>query len=271
MNAWRLPDLPGNRENKMFLLVLVIQREDAPRLTNLLIERGYRLTQINTIGGFLASGNVALLMGVEEQKLAEVEELIASACSTRHRFVNATPWMEAAVSGALSLVTPLEVEVGGAVVFALPVTRFLRLQGGTMPPAADRVYHRKGASAMMASDEASTLSTPADETAAGSLAAGTSPARNLIVVVVQHEDADTVTNALLGAGHRLTRINTAGGFFRRGNATLLIGVDPGDVDPVLAIIQQNTRPRTEPNPIEKGSPMYGATIFVLDVSRFLRV
>lgn len=255
----------------MFLLVLIIQREDAPRLTNLLIARGYRLTQINTIGGFLASGNVALLMGVEEPKLGEVEELIASACSTRHRFVNATPWMEAAVSGALAMVTPLEVEVGGAVVFALPVSRFLRLQGGTLPPAADRVYHRKGASAMPASEDAISPSMPAAVAVADAPAAAGAPARNLIVVVVQHEDADTVTNALLGAGHRLTRISTAGGFFRRGNATLLIGVDPGDVDAVLAIIQQNTRPRSEPNPIEKGSPMFGATIFVLDVSRFLRV
>ena len=132
---------------------------------------------------------------------------------------------------------------------------------------------------MMASDEASTLSTPADETAAGSPSTGSSPARNLIVVVVQHEDADTVTNALLGAGHRLTRINTAGGFFRRGNATLLIGLREGKEEAAVKALENSCRQRIEylTLPLE-GSPLPmptpvpvtvgGATVFALPVEHF---
>ena len=46
---------------------------------------------------------------------------------------------------------------------------------------------------------------------------------NLVLSVVQNDDAEPVTRALLTAGHRVTRINTAGGFLRRGNVTLAGG------------------------------------------------
>ena len=75
-------------------------------------------------------------------------------------------------------------------------------------------------------------------------------------------------HTLIAANHRLTRLNSAGGFFRRGNATLLIGVESAQVDNVLALIQANCRAQTEPNPPEKGMPMYGATVFVLDAAPF---
>ena len=91
-----------------------------------------------------------------------------------------------------------------------------------------------------------------------------------MVAIVYSEDANPVVDGLLAAGHRLTRLNTAGGFLRRGNATLLIGAKARDVDEVLAVIQSNVRPRTEPNPPEAGMPKYGATVFVLDASHFLR-
>ena len=101
-------------------------------------------------------------------------------------------------------------------------------------------------------------------------AADTGAATKLVVAIVHSEDANPVVDGLLAAGHRLTRLNTAGGFLRRGNATLLIGAKARDVDEVLSLIQSNVRPRTEPNPPAAGMPMYGATVFVLDASHFLR-
>ena len=89
---------------------------------------------------------------------------------------------------------------------------------------------------------------------------------NLMVSIVASENAEPVTRALLAAGYRVTRMNTAGGFLRRGNVTLLVGVEETGVDDVLRIIDANSRIRPEGAGI--GS---GATTFVLDTTRFVRV
>ncbi len=51
-----------------------------------------------------------------------------------------------------------------------------------------------------------------------------------LLAIVTHTVADRVQRALLADGFRVTRINTAGGFLRRGNVTFLAGVQAGDVD-----------------------------------------
>lgn len=94
---------------------------------------------------------------------------------------------------------------------------------------------------------------------------------NLVLAILHNEDADPVAGGLLTAGYRITRLSTAGGFFRRGNVTLLIGVDAEKVDDVLQIIQANCRARTEARPLESGMPAYGATIFVMEANRFVRM
>ena len=94
---------------------------------------------------------------------------------------------------------------------------------------------------------------------------------HLVLAIMQHEDADLVAGGLLAAGYRLTRLNTAGGFLRRGNVTLLTGVEADRVDDVLRIIQANCRLRTEARAPEAGMPMYSATVFVLEAARFDRL
>ena len=94
---------------------------------------------------------------------------------------------------------------------------------------------------------------------------------NLVLSIVRNEDADRVVGGLLVAGHRVTRINTAGVFLRRRNVTLLVGVEEDKVDQVLAIIQANCRRREEASPTSEGMPMYSATTFVLDAARLVRV
>jgi uncharacterized protein YaaQ len=88
---------------------------------------------------------------------------------------------------------------------------------------------------------------------------------------MQHEDAEKVVGGLLASGYRLTRLNTAGGFLRRGNDTLLTGVEANRVDDVLRIIQANCRLRTEARSPDAGMPMYSATMFVLAAVRFDRL
>ena len=94
---------------------------------------------------------------------------------------------------------------------------------------------------------------------------------NLVLSIVRNEDADGIVGGLLAAGHRVTRINTAGVFLRRRNVTLLVGVEEAKVDEVLQIIEANCRRREEANLAREGMPMYSATTFVLDATRLVRI
>ena len=136
--------------------------------------------------------------------------------------------------------------------FGIPVQQFLQFTGADLAAGAGPAAEAGGSA----------------ETAAAR--AGAKPGAKFVVAIIQNEDADAVVNALMAAGYRLTRMNTAGGFLRRGNATLLIGVEAQRLYDVLGVIQANCRPRTEPAPVQHGMPMYSATVFVLDASHFLR-
>ncbi|MGI8912653.1 MAG: cyclic-di-AMP receptor [Chloroflexota bacterium] len=92
----------------------------------------------------------------------------------------------------------------------------------------------------------------------------------LVTVVAQQDDAAALTEALRQADYRSTRLDTAGGFLRRGNATLLVGVEAEQVADVVRIVQDICRPRTvtpTAEPVQTGA----ATVFVLDVARFERL
>jgi len=104
---------------------------------------------------------------------------------------------------------------------------------------------------------------------------------NLIFAIVHSDDASGILDALTRRGHGATRINTAGGFLKESNATILLGVDEEKVDDVLSLIQSNCQTRTQyvnplppvmepgefymPYPVEV--QIGGATVFVLEVDQ----
>jgi uncharacterized protein YaaQ len=231
----------------MYLMFLIIQNEDADILTRRLNNAGVRVTRLNTVGGFLARGNVTCLVGVQEDEVERVVEVVRKTCHTRKRYINPVPSSaEPAYLAGSTPTFPLEVIVGGATVFMIPVSQFERLGRGEL---------------YRGSTQASTVT--------ASTAGGVH--MHMVVSIVAADDAEPVTRGLISAGYRVTRMNTAGGFFRRGNVTLLIGVEQAQVDDVLRIIDTNVRQRAQANPVESGMPMYGATVFVLEASRFERI
>ena len=90
----------------------------------------------------------------------------------------------------------------------------------------------------------------------------------LLLAIVQDQDAGPVVDALVDKEYRVTRINTHGGFLRRGNATLLIGADEDQVDPILRVIDQHTVTRGADG---SGVQIGAGTIFVLPVGLSVRV
>jgi uncharacterized protein YaaQ len=109
----------------MKLVTAIVHNEDAAPLVDALLEREFRATRVNSSGGFLKQGNATILVGVEDGQVDDVLEVIGSNCHSRKQFVNPMPpIME---PGEFYMPYPVEVEVGGATVFVLPVERFERL------------------------------------------------------------------------------------------------------------------------------------------------
>ncbi len=109
----------------MKLVVAIVHNEDAGALVDALLDREYRATRLHSSGGFLKRSNATIVVGVDDDRVGEVMDVVRDRCTSRTQIVNPMPpIME---PGEFFMPYPLEVEVGGATVFVLPVERFERL------------------------------------------------------------------------------------------------------------------------------------------------
>jgi uncharacterized protein YaaQ len=83
----------------------------------------------------------------------------------------------------------------------------------------------------------------------------------MIIAIVRDRDTNPVSTALTSAEFRVTHIASTGGFLRRGNSTLFVGVDDEKVDVALDVIRTNLEPADDPE-------QKRATVFVLNVNHF---
>ncbi|MER3436323.1 MAG: hypothetical protein C4346_01105 [Chloroflexota bacterium] len=110
----------------MKLIIAIIQDYDADRLLEAISAAGFGATRIASTGGFLRMGNTTVLMGVPDDDVPRCLDLVRKTCRSR---VVRTP---EAVARDLTMWNPAgldEVTVGGAVIFVLPVRRFVRIMG----------------------------------------------------------------------------------------------------------------------------------------------
>ena len=106
------------------LVISIVQTEDADQLISALRDGGFSSTKISTTGGFLRQGNATILVGTEEKNVPQVLQIIKRNCHTRIQYMTSLPTV-----GEISapyIVEPIEVEVGGAVVFVLDVESVIR-------------------------------------------------------------------------------------------------------------------------------------------------
>lgn len=96
--------------------------------------------------------------------------------------------------------------------------------------------------------------------------------KDLMTVVIQEKDLDTITSLLQPSGYPITHIASTGGFLGRKNATLLIGVPSGDQKKVQSIIKNATIGQARKTTDDTGDsvePRRGvATMFTLNVERY---
>jgi uncharacterized protein YaaQ len=110
----------------MKMIIAVVQGKDANMLMDALVEKRLGITKINTSGGFLRESNITLLIGVEDNRVEEVVQIIRTNCHVRNRYINPMPPMSEP-GGEFYMPTPVEVPVGGATIFVLQVDKYIRL------------------------------------------------------------------------------------------------------------------------------------------------
>ena len=108
----------------MKLVMAVIQHEDEDALVQALEEAGIGSTRIGSSGGFLRASNVTMMMAVPDEQVERVLALLKQHCKRRTRHLYPLlPNLEARER----FLGSIPVEVGGAMVFILPVERLERI------------------------------------------------------------------------------------------------------------------------------------------------
>jgi uncharacterized protein YaaQ len=86
----------------------------------------------------------------------------------------------------------------------------------------------------------------------------------MMIIIVRDDDADNVIAELVGQGYRVTRMSSTGGFLKRGNVTLLVGVSGDKIDAVMELLQRVCCPPDHPD-------HHKATVFVTDMPFFAQI
>jgi uncharacterized protein YaaQ len=106
------------------LVVCIVHNRDKGKIMDELVRAGFKSTIIGSTGGFLREGNTTFLIGVEQDELEALTNVIENNCQAREQLLNVTPF-ESGAPGAF-IPSPVKVPVGGAVVFVLNVEQFKR-------------------------------------------------------------------------------------------------------------------------------------------------
>lgn len=103
----------------------------------------------------------------------------------------------------------------------------------------------------------------------------------LVFAIVNGDDSQAVSKALMKAGFFATKLASTGSFLSAGNTTFLTCVENHRVEDVIDVIREKSHKRTRVVPagvsfgVDTGIPVEvevgGATIFVTDVERFEKV
>jgi uncharacterized protein YaaQ len=112
----------------MKLIIAIAHERDKHRLSDALSENGLPFTKLGSTGGFLRQGNVTVLIGVEDDDINRVMDVLKAACGTSERFVNVPSETIVGPASMIGVHTPhpIKVEVGGAVAFVVSVDDFQR-------------------------------------------------------------------------------------------------------------------------------------------------
>lgn len=106
----------------MKLVFAIVHDDDSTKVMDELNKGGFSVTKLCSTGGFLKSGNTTLLVGVDEEKIEKVLDVIRKKSKSRKQIINSSITPNGV--GGMFIPYPVEVVVGGATIFVLDVERF---------------------------------------------------------------------------------------------------------------------------------------------------
>ena len=107
----------------MKLIFAIVSNDDSSRVSKELTKNKYSVTKLATTGGFLMAGNVTILIGVDEEKVQTVIDIIREHSHSRKQMIPTTTEMSYGYYPSM----PVEVVVGGATIFVVDIERFERV------------------------------------------------------------------------------------------------------------------------------------------------
>lgn len=117
------PELLGSQQSDHqpidCLMAVVIQDEDLENAFSSLTKLGFTLTHLKSSGGFLKERNATLLVGLSRGYESVVYKALERSCRRRVKYLS-NP-----IEGLpVSVITPVQVTIGGATIFTFDVERF---------------------------------------------------------------------------------------------------------------------------------------------------
>ena len=105
----------------MKMVMAVVPRDEAEGVLSALIAAGYSATFTESRGGMLRQAQYTLFVGVDEQALTRVLDIIHDSC---HSDVQVESGEDTARTPTFRAPTPASVRVGGAVIFVWDLEQF---------------------------------------------------------------------------------------------------------------------------------------------------
>lgn len=107
----------------MKLILAIVNNDDSAIVSSGLTREGFAVTKLATTGGFLMAGNTTFIVGVEDDKVQQVIDIVSKHSRKRSQMMPTS----ASYGDGMFNAFPVEVTVGGATVFVLSVDRFEKI------------------------------------------------------------------------------------------------------------------------------------------------
>ncbi|HJA22705.1 MAG: cyclic-di-AMP receptor [Limosilactobacillus coleohominis] len=104
----------------MKMIMAIVQPKDSNRVRDALAKNKIGVTKLATSGGFLHEGNTTFIIVVKDERVDEALEIIKANAKTRQEYMTPNAYIDNAANSV-----PVNVQVGGATVFILPVDQMI--------------------------------------------------------------------------------------------------------------------------------------------------